>query len=356
MNDSPRTHRWPWIVGILLLAGTGIGARFALKGGEGEPAKDENEKAAGPSQVLCIGYVDVEPGVAHLHPVQQGIIEDVAKEGTPVEQGVVILQLDQRPAKAKVDEAKAALDAADKQLEKATKLFPEELKNKIAQQEKAVKAAEATRKATEEELRWRKEFEKIADSVIKGYTYKLETMQAAKDAEELKLQALKEIQPKLEKLEIARAEAEKAAKKAQLDQAQWLLDQCALKAPADGTILRVSVQKGEVLGANPQAPAIEFLPKGDRMVRAEVLQEWASRVHIGQKVIIEDDTFVGKTYDGEVTRLSDWFARKRHPVIEPFMMNDVRTMECLVKITSTDVHFRIGQRVRVRILTENATK
>ncbi len=33
------------------------------------------------------------------------------------------------------------------------------------------------------------------------------------------------------------------------------------------------------------------------------------------------------------------------------MMNDVRTLECLIKITSNDHDLRIDQRVRVKIKT-----
>ena len=42
----------------------------------------------------------------------------------------------------------------------------------------------------------------------------------------------------------------------------------------------------------------------------------------------------------------------KHPItdgIEPFMVNDVRTLECLLEVTSEGRPLRIGQRVRVKI-------
>ena len=113
--------------------------------------------------------------------------------------------------------------------------------------------------------------------------------------------------------------------------------------------LRLDMQPGEVLGTNPVGPAIQFCPKGPKIIRAEVLQEWAYRVEKGQEVTIEDDTSAGATWKGRVQRVSEWFAEKRNKIFEPFMVNDVRTLECLIEVTSEGRPLRIGQRVRVKI-------
>jgi multidrug resistance efflux pump len=121
-------------------------------------------------------------------------------------------------------------------------------------------------------------------------------------------------------------------------------------APSDGTVLRVHVNPGEILGPSPTRPAIEFLAKGALIVRGEVLQEWANRVKIDQDVEITDDTYQGPTFKGKVYALSPWFTQKRNLIIEPFTYNDVRFLECLVKVTSEgELPLRVGQRVRVKI-------
>ena len=131
--------------------------------------------------------------------------------------------------------------------------------------------------------------------------------------------------------------------------AEFALKECVLLAPEDGTVLRVLTHPGEILGPTPAAPALQFCPKGPKIIRAEVLQEWAYRVDNGQEVTIEDDTFAGATWQGRVKRVSQWFAEKRHKIFEPFMVNDVRTLECLIEVTSEGRPLRIGQRVRVKI-------
>src|SRR5207253_11339281 len=86
---------------------------------------------------------------------------------------------------------------------------------------------------------------------------------------------------------IKRAQADVDAKQARLEQALRGEQECLLKAPADGTVLRVLVSPGEVLGANPKQPAVLFCPNGPRIIRAEVEQEFAGRVAVGQVARIE---------------------------------------------------------------------
>jgi multidrug resistance efflux pump len=176
-------------------------------------------------------------------------------------------------------------------------------------------------------------------------------MDALVEAEKLKLEEIKLFKPQSE---INRALADVKAKEAQVAKAQWALDQCALHAATDGLVLRVNVAVGEVLvpGLPGRAHPIEFLPKGPKIVRAEVLQEWAHLVKIGQEADIEDDSYQGPTWKGKVRFLSYWFAEKRHRIMEPFMLNDVRTLECIVEVAEEDPLLRIGQRVKVKIKTK----
>jgi multidrug efflux pump subunit AcrA (membrane-fusion protein) len=187
----------------------------------------------------------------------------------------------------------------------------------------------------------------VNKSLIESYRQKVQELDELIKAEEAKLEEIKLIDPNID---MARADADVAGKKTRMDQAQWALDQCKLLAAADGTVLRVHVNPGELLGANPQRPAVEFLPQGDLIVRAEVLQEWAGRVKLDQEVDIIDDTYQGPSYKGKVYFLSPWFTQKRNLIIEPFMYNDVRFLECLVRVAPESVApLRVGQRVRVKI-------
>ena len=147
------------------------------------------------------------------------------------------------------------------------------------------------------------------------------------------------------------------AKEARRDQAQQALEECTLRAPADGEVLRVLVGPGDVLGAQPKQPAILFCPKKPMLIRAEVSQEFASRVHVGQHASIQDDTDASQTWKGKVVRVSSWYTHRRSIMQEPLQLNDVRTLECIVAFDDPDPPgIRIGQRMLIKIGEEPTAK
>jgi hypothetical protein len=118
-------------------------------------------------------------------------------------------------------------------------------------------------------------------------------------------------------------------------------------------ILRVQVHQGEVLGPQPREPALLFCPSGPRVVRAEVEQEYAARVLIGQEAIIEDAArSSGPTWKGHVVRVADWFAHRRTLLPDTLPVQEVRTLECMVELEPGQPPLRIGQRVRVKLSPE----
>lgn len=353
MINEPHPQRTPWIAGCLLLLGTLVGAGWFWHhnpaGGDTSLAEKSNISAP-PAVTVCIGQVDSDVGVVKLHPLVQGRVLDVVAEGTEVKKGDVLLKLDSRLAEYKLREAQADLAAA-KELQAQAKNLPEQHRRKLEQQLAAVDGVKHQRESTYREFKVKEQLfnEKVLGLDVKiAYEETVKKLDAMVKAEEAKLAELKlfDSQPAAD---IQRAAADVAAKEARLDQAAFALKECNLEAPADGTVLRVLVNAGEVIGSNPVGPAIQFCPKGRKIIRAEVLQEWAYRVAKGQEVTIEDDTYAGATWQGRVQRVSDWFAEKRNKIFEPFMVNDVRTLECLIEVTSEGRPLRIGQRVRVKI-------
>jgi multidrug resistance efflux pump len=137
------------------------------------------------------------------------------------------------------------------------------------------------------------------------------------------------------------------AKQVVLRKAEQGLKECTVRAPFAGTPLRVLVSVGEVLGPSARQPAVLFCPNEPRIVRAEVEQEFAVRVAVGQKATIVDDATGGGEWTGKVERISDWYSQRRSILLEPLQFNDVRTLECIISIDPGPKPLRIGQRVRV---------
>jgi multidrug resistance efflux pump len=153
------------------------------------------------------------------------------------------------------------------------------------------------------------------------------------------------------KADITRAEQQVKEKQAVRDQAQFALDQCELKAPVDGVVMRVNVNAGDLLGQQPHQPAILFCPATPRIIRAEVQQEFANRVSVGARATIQDESNSAGLWYGKVTRLADVYIQRR-PIVQqdqPFQLNDVRTREFIVELDPGQPPLSINQRMRVTL-------
>jgi multidrug resistance efflux pump len=350
MNDNRRPWRYLWLLGVALLAGSAAGAGWLLN--HSRAANDAAPESPGGSStpgVICTGYVDVEDGLTSLYPVQPGQVTEVAvKEGEAVTKGKVLLRVDNRLALARVNEAKSDLEAAQAQLEQAEKL-PKQHESKVAQMNAAIEAArnrlEAGRRKYEH-AQWSVENKVLNAKEAEALAATVKELEAALKAEEDKLRELKVLNPELA---VKQAKAKVAAAQAKVEQANLLVEEFELKAPADGTILRVQVNQGEVLSSQPKQAALLLCPDRPRVVRAEVLQEFAGRVKEGRTVTIADDAGGDAKWSGKVLRLSDWYTHRRVILPEPTQYNDVRTLECLVSINPGPKRPRIGQRMRVTI-------
>ncbi|MBM3992901.1 MAG: HlyD family efflux transporter periplasmic adaptor subunit [Planctomycetes bacterium] len=315
-------------------------------------AHAKNSESDRPEKVVCWGYLDGESGVAKLYPRQFGDVTDVLPENTHVDTpGKVLLQVNDALARLDVKRAEADVTAAEKQLAEARKL-PDLYKLQAEQQEALIRSIGHERSNLEQkrdrEIRSLPDPEsKLAETIKKLYTEGLAQLDEKKKAEEAKL---KQIKLQDADLKIDQAKADLDAKKARHLQATEMLKHFQIVAPSAGTLLRVNVRKGEVLGPNPMAPALEFLPDGAVVVKAEVWQEWGRFVQEQQDVEIEDDTFKGEVWKGKVKSKAKWYAQVRSPVIEPFRYNDVRTLDCIISLTNADrSKLIIGQRVRAKI-------
>jgi multidrug resistance efflux pump len=267
-------------------------------------------------------------------------------EGDEVAAGTVLIRMEDRLTRAQVEEAKAAVEAARTQLAMAREAAAQH-QARIAQLQAAIEALEYRRSAAEHLLGHNKSLGELGskkDLNIAGDNVK--EVIALLKAEQEKLKELRLHDPAVG---VRRAEAGAAGAQARLAQAQEILEQCTLRAPTAGTVLRILVNPGEMLGGVGQGPAVQFCPKGPRLVRAEVEQEFAGNVTAGQEAVIQDDRKAGSQWHGKVIRVSDWYTQRRSVIQEPLQVNDVRTLECLIALDPGQPPLRIGQRVRVRI-------
>ncbi len=94
-----------------------------------------------------------------------------------------------------------------------------------------------------------------------------------------------------------------------------------MKAPRPGTVLRILVAPGDVLGGHPGQPAVLFAADGPQVIRATVEQEFASRVKEGVPAMVHDDADPTVSWRGRVGRVAGWYNQRRTVLHDPSQLD-----------------------------------
>lgn len=320
-----------------------------------KPLTESRAPAPLPGGAMLIGFADADPGVTALMPLSAGrIVEIPAQEDTAVKKGDVLLRLDDRNVVSKVKQAESALKAARADLEDAKK-GPALRQIKIGQQNEAIEAAKANWSGAEDKASRARRLLKSDLITAEESRIAEREVDGAKNQFAIQQKILEQIKLQDPTLDIQKAEAKVSQCENALKEAQDALDDCSLKAPEDGRVLRVLVRVGEVVAPQMRQTSIEFCPDKPRIIRAEVEQEFASRVKVGSKVSVFDDVSQSKPRQGVVKALADYYTPRRNLITDPMPIgntvpyNDVRTLECKITLNPGQEPFKINQKVRVQV-------
>jgi multidrug resistance efflux pump len=338
-----------WL-GIVVLVGSAAVAWRTLNLRADAPSSGERTSQV-ERRAVAVAYVDVEGGVSQLYPVRSGRITEVlAEEGKEFPAGAPLLRIDDTLAKIQVAEARIDLAAAQERLTQAKRLEDQHQKRIKAQKAAIAAARREVDAARAKASKARRFAEKKIDATpedVKAAEAVVAKAEAGVRVEEAKLELLESADSTAA---VRLADLDVQSKRKQLEKAEYGLEQCTVTAPEKGSVLRCLVRRGEVLGPNPQQPALIFCPSKPRIVRAEVEQEFATRIAIGQKASIVDYATGRGDWRGTVAQVSDWYTQRRSVLHEPLQYNDVRTLEVIINLQPNPKQpLRIGQRVLVTL-------
>jgi multidrug resistance efflux pump len=355
-SRRPRRASFAVWLGALIFVASLVVAGLSMHGRSTDPTLPPST-APTPTEGQAwysLGKVDIEGGITPLYPLQLGRVAAVeARENEPVKAGQPLVRLEGAVQRLKQRQAEMDLQGAQRELAIAQAKV-KEADSGIAAQKLAIDAASKNVEKARILQKKQKDFEEGGlagdKETLKVANLTVEQAELAVQGERMKLTLVESAKFTAEQY-VAAARAKIEAKQAQLDEAKKAVEDCVLRAPVDGTSLRILVTPGQALGANPRQPAVVFAADRPLLVRAEVEQEFVDRVHESQRVVIEDHVTGKECGQGKVISLARWFAPSRTNNPETLQLNnDARTLECVVQIESKTREMRIGQRVRVRFV------
>ncbi|MGE5403528.1 MAG: HlyD family secretion protein [Candidatus Saccharibacteria bacterium] len=261
----------------------------------------DNAKVAG-------DLVDISPKVA-------GKLDKLmVKEQQQVKTGDILAVLDSTQYKINLNQASAALDLARANMVK----LPDDVKSAQAGVDKAREGLDAAKSAANtakitlaDANRALKQvttlFEQGAASqeTLDSTTSKFNAAKAAADAADsnvmiaeaglsdaqAKFDAVNKTSPSIYGAQLKQAQAA-------YDNAKYVVDNSVIKAPCDGTVVRITLQEGENVGAGQVLMTIADLD--NTWVTANIDEGKIGRIKEGQKVTLSVDAYPGKKFEGEV--------------------------------------------------------
>lgn len=359
------------VLGVLLVVGTLLGARYLSPGsgggGDAQP-KSALPPQSKPSGPVVIGFVDTDPQPATygLPPhMASGKVEKVfVAEGQEVKAGEPLFVFDSQLPRAKQASAEAYLDVVKVSVQKANEAVSQQAK-KVDHQKQLVDVAKRRAELTQATYTnavfnyreaYTKQFGDKIEERIKTDT-DLFKLQAAHHLAVMEYDVAKSALTEMEsaKVEIAVTEANAAVKQAEalLAEAKLGVELCTVRASVAGTVEQVHISAGTTLGVSSRGTAISLIPSGPRIVRAEIEADFAHRVGSdkkGKEVVVTDHTDGKLVYKGVVEHIGGAFLEKRHGA-GGLLNTDTRVLEARVVVTDTNPTgkspLRVGQKVRV---------
>lgn len=315
--------RLSWIL-CLLLAGSTAALGYLLyqeRNKADRPAENveqaENDGQSKPPPVpgeseetLLSGSIVLE-AKGHIIPAHQILVSPkvggmVVKmriiESQKVVKGEILAELEDTEYRADRDRAKAILEASKHQLAELERGFRpaeiEQAKAELAESQVQLVQLEADFKRATELLEKRVLSQEQYDLALSKYKVmgrRVRRLELALD--------LAEEGPRIERINVAKAQVQQF--EAELTKAQWRLDNCIIRAPISGTILKKNAEEGNLV--NPIAmqgnfSLCEMADLSDIEVELNILEREISKIFKGQKCKVRSDAYPDIVYEGYVSR------------------------------------------------------
>src|SRR5882762_3685033 len=292
------------------------------------------------------GYVVAHHKIAVGAKVMGRVAWIGVEKGDKVQQGQVLVRLEDNDFRAQSNQARANMAAAQARLDQLrTGSRPQEkMKDKagVLQAEATLRNAEAEYERTEKLYRAGFSSKAELDRAIAQRDTSRALVEAARQSS-----AMTDIGPRPE--EIRAAEAQVRQMKAALDYADTQLANTEIKAPVSGTVLQRIVERGEMVspsafgesGARTSVVALADLH--DLQIELDISQADFARLKMGQRAEIVPEAFPNLKYTGFIAEIAPEANRAK------------ATVQVKVKVDQPDEQLRPEMNARVNFLSEEKT-
>ena len=304
---------------------------------------DSGGASSGESVLSASGYVVAHHKIAVGAKVMGRVAWIGVEKGDRVQEGQVLVRLEDTEFRAQVNQAQANLAASQARLDRLrTGSRPEEkLKDKagVLQAEANLKNAEAEYQRTEALYRSGVASKSDYDRALALRDTAAALVQSARQSS-----AMTDIGPRKE--DISAAEAEVRQMKAALDYANTQLAATEIKAPVTGTVLERIVERGEMVspsafgGSGARTSVVDLADLTDLQVELDISQTDFARLTPSQRAEIIPEAYPNLRFTGFIAEIAPEANRAKS------------TVQVKVKVENPNEQLRPEMNARVNFLSD----
>jgi HlyD family secretion protein len=330
------------LVALVSVAGYLYFSTSAKSVSAAEVKVESGESSAGDTVLSASGYV-----VAH-HKIEVGakVMGRVAwigvEKGDKVQQGQVLVRLEDSDFRAQSNQAKANLAAAQARLDQMrTGSRPQEkLKDKagVLQAEATLRNADAEFERTEKLFHAGVSSKAELDRAIAQRDTSRALLDAARQSS-----AMTDLGPRAEEIRAAAAQVRQM--KAALDYTETQLADTEIKAPVSGTVLQRIVERGEMVSpsafggeSGTRTSVVALADLDDLQIELDISQTDFARLKMGQRAEIIPEAFPNLKYTGFIAEIAPEANRAK------------ATVQVKIKVDNPDEQLRPEMNARVNFL------
>jgi len=131
---------------------------------------------------------------------------------------------------------------------------------------------------------------------------------------------------------LARAQADLELAQAQVAEAQALLEKSVVRAPFDGTVLKLFRRQGEAVSDHADTPIVSLGDNSRLRVRVDVDETDVGKVRLGARAYFTTAAFGDRKFWGRVVRIGQELGKKNIDTDEPGEKVDTKVLETLVDL------------------------
>jgi len=299
--------------------------------------------SSGESVLTASGYVVAHHKIAVGAKVMGRVAWIGVEKGDLVQEGQLLVRLEDSEFRAQVNQANANMAAAQARLDqlRSGSRPQEKMRDKAAviQAEANLKTAEADYQRSLTLFRAGVTSKAELDHALAERDTKASLVEAAKQAS-----SMTEVGPRTEEIRAAQAQVQQM--KAALDYANTQLAATEIKAPVAGTVLERIVERGEMVspsafgGSGARTSVVDLADLTDLQIALDISQSDFSRLKMAQRAEIVPAAFPNLRYNGFIAEIAPEANRAKS------------TVQIKVKVDNPNAQLRPEMNARVNFLSD----